>query len=359
MFLAALATILHSQQMPFADPAISRVLVVANVSSPTSLEVAEYYRRRRGLGLNQLVKVDVSTSENVSPSEYEAYVEAPIRKAIAKYGTRVDYVVLTKGIPHKIGDNDPNSIMDGLSLDACLAAMDLAVPPIENMLDEKQTDRAKNPYFGTYEPFDSSRFGMRLVTRLDGYTVADCKALVDHSLTAEGNLGPILIDMDDTKDGPGYEEYQNLMSAANASMKRRGFSVTDDTSRSFLFASSPLIAYIGWGSNDSSFDPRAYRSIRFVPGGITDTAVSTDGRTFLPDPNGQSLIADLIHQGATGAKAYVSEPYASGLSHPDILLDHYVAGFNLAESFYAATPYVKWKDVVIGDPLCRPFGKLP
>jgi len=30
---------------------------------------------------------------------------------------------------------------------------------------------------------------------------------------------------------------------------------------------------------------------------------------------------------------------------------------NLAESFYAASLVAKWKDVVIGDPLCRPYRK--
>jgi hypothetical protein len=28
---------------------------------------------------------------------------------------------------------------------------------------------------------------------------------------------------------------------------------------------------------------------------------------------------------------------------------------NLAEAFYAASPVIRWKDVVIGDPLCRPY----
>ena len=358
MILPALAALVLSRQTP-VDPAVSRVLVVANISSPASLEISEYYRRRRGLSLAQLVKIDVSTSENVSPDEYRSYVERPLRRAIARYGSRVDYVVLTKGIPHKIGDDDLNSTMDGLSLDAALAGMDLNFRPIENMLDEKQAEAAKNPYFGTYAPFDSREYKMRLVTRLDGFTVEDCKALVDRSLEAEGNRGTVLIDTDDTKDGPGYADLQALMLSANEMLKRRGFPVTLETTPAFVGSSTPLLGYVSWGSNDSTFDYRAYRSLRFLPGGIADTFVSTDGRTFLPDPNGQSLIADLIHQGATGAKAYVSEPYASGLTHPDILLDHYVSGFNLAESFYAATPLAKWKDVVIGDPLCRPFGKLP
>jgi tetratricopeptide (TPR) repeat protein len=44
---------------------------------------------------------------------------------------------------------------------------------------------------------------------------------------------------------------------------------------------------------------------------------------------------------------------------PDILFPAYLAGFNLAESFYLALPSLSWHAIVVGDPLCRPFtGKV-
>jgi len=46
--------------------------------------------------------------------------------------------------------------------------MELTAPAIVNVLDDGQREAAQSPYFGTYEPFDSSKFHMRLVTRLDG-----------------------------------------------------------------------------------------------------------------------------------------------------------------------------------------------
>ena len=39
-----------------------------------------------------------------------------------------------------------------------------------------------------------------------------------------------------------------------------------------------------------------------------------------------------------------------------IALDRYTAGYTMAESLYAASHFVGWEDVVIGDPLCCPFG---
>jgi uncharacterized protein (TIGR03790 family) len=88
---------------------------------------------------------------------------------------------------------------------------------------------------------------------------------------------------------------------------------------------------------------------------VCETAVSTSARTFLPTHGGQSLISDLIAQGVTGAKGYTDEPLLQAVASPSILLDRYARGWTLAESYYAASRFVAWEDIVIGDPLCRPF----
>ena len=115
------------------------------------------------------------------------------------------------------------------------------------------------------------------------------------------------------------------------------------------------MGYVSWGSNDAQFDSAAYHAVRFLPGALAETFVSTSARTFGPVTGGQSRIVDLIAQGVTGVKGYVSEPFTLALANPDILFDRYVRGATLAESFYAASYMVLWKDLVIGDPLCAPY----
>jgi tetratricopeptide (TPR) repeat protein len=102
--------------------------------------------------------------------------------------------------------------------------------------------------------------------------------------------------------------------------------------------------------------------------------VSTSGRTFTaPPPNWkvgswdnrqgfyarspESLAGDLIRDGVTGIGASVAEPYLDGSVRPDILFPAYLAGFNLAETFYLATPSLSWTTIVVGDPLCRATGE--
>ena len=57
----------------------------------------------------------------------------------------------------------------------------------------------------------------------------------------------------------------------------------------------------------------------------------------------------------TGVSGHVAEPYLDATIRPQILFPAYLAGFNLAESFYLAMPFLSWQTVIIGDPLCAPF----
>src|SRR5207244_7272486 len=69
----------------------------------------------------------------------------------------------------------------------------------------------------------------------------------------------------------------------------------------------------------------------------------------------QSLTGDLIREGVTGVAGHVAEPDLGGTVRPFILFPAYISGLNLAESFYAAIPYLSWQTIVVGDPLCAPF----
>jgi tetratricopeptide (TPR) repeat protein len=59
----------------------------------------------------------------------------------------------------------------------------------------------------------------------------------------------------------------------------------------------------------------------------------------------------------TGVSGQVGEPYLLGAVRPEILFPAYMAGFNVAEAFYLATPVLSWEALIVGDPLCAPFGR--
>lgn len=328
-----------------------RVLVVINQGSEKSRAIGDYYVRKRSIPSENVVRIDVSTTENISPDEYKYGIEEPVRKAIKRSKNAIDFIVTTKGVPLRLRDDS------GYSVDAFLMAMNLpGVPPIEK-IDRDSIIKSLNPYFNRNEPFSSAKFNMYLVCRLDGYEVEQIKKMIDNSLAAKPEKGPFFFDGAENRQDGGYLAMQKMLGRANDILKTKGFRSTFDSSPKFIAPEGPLMGYCSWGSNDSSFALDIYRRIRFRPGAIAETFVSTSGRTFSRTSGGQSLIADLIEQGVTGVKGYVSEPYTFALAKPDILFDRYTSGFNLAESFYMASQLIKWKDVVIGDPLCRPYGK--
>ena len=323
-----------------------QVLVVVNDRSQASKAIGAYYVKRRQIPAENLVRLSTAEVEETSQDTFESDILKPVRAAIRACPNEIEYVVLTKGIPIRIREG-------GYSVDGRLAAMDL--PSREVRPGMRLTP---NPYFAKNEPFDAAKFGMVLVTRLDGYTVADCKKLVDDSIAAKPEKGPYYFEPAKNRVGGDYGQLQGEMLAAARFLKDRGAKVDIGKAGAFAAPTTALAGYCSWGSNDSSYKRDVYRKLRFKPGALAETFVSTSGRTFSdPDAAGQSLAADLIAQGVTGVKGYVSEPFVFALAHPGLLLDRYTSGYNLAESFYMASMAIGWKDVVIGDPLCRPYGK--
>ena len=341
-----------SSEAPAAKPGAigpGQVLVVVNTRSQASIAVANYYVSKRGVLPSHVVRVSVPADDEIASIPFLADIMKPVRDAIEALPVRIDFIVLTTGLPLRIGGGS------GYSVDAHLAGMKLAIPPMVG-LDTLWLARYRNPYFGSLERFNSERFGMYLVTRLDCAKLSDCFALVDRSVAARPARGPFFFDAAPPSSGDaGYRLMNRALYTAAFRLHFSGLEVELDSTARFVAPPAAVMGYASWGSNDVAFDSSAYHAIRFLPGALAETFVSTSARTFGPVEGGQSRIVDLIAQGVTGVKGYVSEPYTIALADPDILFDRYLRGFTLAEAFYAASRMVLWKDVVIGDPLCAPY----
>lgn len=329
------------------NPAARHVLIIANGAVPPSASLAREYARRRGVPSGNIVLVSSTDREEMTRKEYDRDIEGVVRRALQAVPGPIDYLLIMKGVPIRIREG-------GYSVDATLAGMDLPNPPIKKPL-EAEIRKAISPYFNRNETFSHAKFGLYLTTRLDGYSYAQASRLIDLSLSAKPETGPFLLDEAANRKGEGYSYIQDGLARAAEILRAKGKGAILDTRPEFAAPSDRLAGYCSWGSNDGHFSAELYHKLKFKPGALAETFVSTSGRTFLPTEGGQSLIADLIAQSVTGVKGYVSEPFTFALAKPDILFDRYTSGFNLAESFYMASPVVKWKDVVIGDPLCSPY----
>jgi len=342
-FLLVCSYSVRAQTQP-GPVTVDHVLVVENTRSDDSVAIANYYVLKHALPRANLVRITAPLEEECSLQEFHNQIEAPVKTYLAASKLKIDYILLTKGIPIRTHEGPAG----GFSVDSLLAAMDWA----------QLTTRSPNPYFGRDERFSHARYNLYLVTRLIGYTRADCLRLVDDALAAKPSKGPFLIHTGPGHEDDGYRPVNDGMREAHQLLTKRGLNSILDTANRFPGGTTGLAGYFSWGSNDGHFDKEAYNSLRFMMGAIAETAVSTSARTFEnPNASGQSLIGDLIAQGVTGCKGYVSEPFADSIARADILFARYTSGYTLAESFYMASQYIHWKDMVIGDPICAPYAR--
>jgi uncharacterized protein (TIGR03790 family) len=368
------------------------VLLVVNTNSPISETIAGCYMKKRHI--KNIVYIQCPDSSLNSKQEtiplklYTQLIENPISEYLRSH-SKINFIVLTKGIPIRISDaplgscdehsRDPVDSRGHPSVDSSLASLGYAVLPGAMKINIAGSGAVgiaySNRYWNASEPFSHAKFGGYLVTRLDGYTSADAEALIVRAIESEKHLskGEVLLDVQplfglgDKSNQPApitgtvilrespWSEYNADLRHAHDLMESRGIANELDLRPEFVGNRTNLLAYFSWGSNDARYSASAYQSLSFAPGSISDTAVSTCARTFLPTRGGQSLLVDLISHGLTCGKGYVDEPLLQANASPTIAMDRYTSGYTMAESFYAASHFVGWEDVVVGDPLCCPY----
>jgi uncharacterized protein (TIGR03790 family) len=335
------------------------VLIVVNQPSALSRKIGEYYAERRQIPASNICRLNASTDEEISRSDFNDRIAHPIQDYLRGHNLteKVLYIVTTAGVPLKVRGN--------LGMSAEAASVDSELTLLYFDLHGRAHPvpaGIANPFFGkTNVPFRHPDFPIYLVTRLAGFDFDDVKGIIDRALVAR-NRGKFVIDLKGSDNTQGNTW---LLQAARQLPKDR---VMLDSSRTVLDHESEVIAYASWGSNDPDRKQR-HLGFQWLPGAIMTEYVSTNGRTFARPPDSwnlgawgdpratfagspQSLTADYIHDGVTGASGHVYEPYLQFTLRPNILLPAYYHGRNLAESYYLAIPLLSWMNIVVGDPLC-------
>jgi len=344
---------------PTASPA-DRVLIVVNGRSALSRNIGEYYARRRSVPARHICRIETSPEEEIQRADYDREIAAPIATFLRKNELveRIYYIVTTAGVPLKISGSG------GLGGDAAAVDSELTLlySDIKTGKPHPILGPVPNPFFQKRgAPFAHPQFPMYLVTRLAAYDFEGVKGMIDRSLQAV-NRGKFVIDLKSSSDEPGNDW---LRTAAALLPKDR---VVLDESNAVIYDQTGVIGYAGWGSNDPHRH-RRFLGFHWLPGAIVTEYVSTNGRTFARPPETwnisdwtkkdlwfagapQTLTADYILEGATGASGHVYEPYLHMTPRPDLLLPAYYSGRNLAESYYLAIQGLSWQNIVVGDPLC-------
>ncbi len=368
----------HAQILANWDAA-AETAVVFNPDFPGSEKLAIYYAEKRHIPKARIIGLRCPKEDSMSRAEFDSLLRKPLLNIIESKGwwiseppgtkkpltgsgistpgvllTSLRVLVLMRGVPFQIrreAQNPLQSQEDEASVDSELTVLGLNTPPLKGGL--------RNPWFDQQARFSHfpAASGLLLVGRLDGPDDATVKRMIDDALYAEetGLLGRAVIDLA-LKTG-AYQEGEDWLKRSADTFKQAGIPLYIDRSESVLRDFWPLpdtILYFGWYTDHIS-GAIASPSFRFKRGAIACHLHSFSASIIRT--HDKAWVGPLLSQGAAVTFGNVFEPYLSLTMHFDIFNKRLLEGFTVGEAAWNATPALSWMNVVLGDPLYRPFGK--
>ncbi len=331
------------------------VVVIVNSTDTMSVNIGNYFMQKRNIPSNNIIRLNITNNEEITPAQW-ASIRTQVEDSLAWKGLTANYLVTTKGVPLKVSYG--GSL---LSPDPRNASVDSELMLVNGPSNSVIGGSAvlQHSYYNKNQHFSSATFGFYLVTRLTGYTQADVFNLIDNSgpkTYVSKSIGKFVLDAVPYSTGYGPSSHNTNIPVIQGLLTSAGWSNYFDTTTTYLQNKTNVLGYWSWGSNDVT----ANNGTAAIPGNtwtkasIAETAVSTSARSFLPGTSyGQSLVADWIAEGVTGMSGFVYEPLLFSVADPALLFSRYTnttAGYNLAESFYMASPTISWMQIVVGDP---------
>jgi uncharacterized protein (TIGR03790 family) len=382
--LAVLLSSLVIRQSSFAQLAewnpARETIVLYNTDSASSTALAKVYASLREIPEDRLIGLPLSNEEVISRDEFETTVREPlllkfterrwwdIEKRDLRDPNGVRYaqapqvmkqvirvLVIMRGVPLAVqrtaAGGDGALKADEASVDSELAALGLS--------HRKLPGTIENNYYQSTQRFPrhEKALGQLLVGRLDAADDATVRRMMQDAIKAEreGMWGRAVVDF--SLMDAGYEEGEQWLGRSVASFRGAGIPVFTDRYKDVLRDSWPLpetILYFGWHA-DHSQGAVASKTFRFQPGAIACHLHSLSAAT-LRDRT-KHWCAPLLDQGAAATLGNVWEPHLTLTVHFDLLNARLLEGFTLGEAAWSATPGLSWMNVVIGDPLYRPFAR--
>lgn len=420
-----------------ASAAISgqQVLVVYNSASPDGTALKDHYLAAHP-DIPSSNVCDLNNPVLLTPDLpygfFISLVRDPIRAFINAPGfpdaPDIVAVVLIRPFPHRVydntnqvaGDSPTNASNQFGAGDAIFASVDAELVLLWQDLDSGEAGGSMdshadnmivNPYRFSPDPIDSFPRGnittqktllanggvwrlfgsgatrltagdLVLVTRIDGNTLSDARAIIDRAQDLVINKARVKLlfdeydltiaeDIDDemlfSTGDPffGGDDYEEARDAAIAD----GWTVRYDATFDFITADeepSPLILYASYGENHKLFgagadppgDGTYIVGFDFPRGAIFNTIESYNARGL----NGHSTlfqqeqVADFIAAGGTFAVGHVWEPFAFTVPDNEFLVKNFlIARRTWAEAAWTAISSLSWQHVVIGDALAVPM----
>jgi uncharacterized protein (TIGR03790 family) len=369
----------------------SNVLVLYNQASPDGIAIANYYAQNHP-GVQLLGLSNIPAGEEISASEYLNTIRPQILPALS---SSIDVVVTTKGLPLRIVNSatgptsykDPFNITRSIpagswkqysSLESELTRID-AVSTLNQMGDNcfvsstgKPTfpQPSSNPYYQsstrTSADFHYANYynassyngnvygGMRLTSRLDGYSVADVNASIDRAKHAVvlPQISQIVVD-----DDPASNLVDQMATLKGILTTRSQPCVYDNTTNALTTTINSILGYVSHGVHAGLPADYITSQLQFAlaPGAVFETHESFNAYSFQTGGNtmGQGQLGQWLAVGGTVGVGNVQEPQAGMNYEPneDKIFKMLLDGKTWAEAAWSSIRQLSYVNTVVGDPL--------
>lgn len=307
----------------------SEIAVIVNVNDRESIEIGEYYREKRRVPSQNIIKVDFNAHREVITEKEFNKIKDKIDKIVPD---NVQAFALAWMHPYRVNCMSITTAFAlGYSKDYCA----IGCKPTK-----------KTSYFNStsHQPFKD--FGLRPTMMLAGHSVKEVKELIDRGVASDSTYPT----------GKGY-----LVQTSDKARNTRAFlydqviaTYSDmfdfvKTDAEYIEGKSDVLFYFIGAANVLKIE-----SNRFLPGAIADHLTSAGGALF---GKSQMSILQWIKAGATASYGAVVEPcnFPQKFPNPGVVAGHYLTGESLIEAYWKSVQ-MPGQGVFVGEPLARPYG---
>jgi len=352
-------------------------LVVYNSNDPSSKALAKFYAKQRQIPKDQVVGLKCSAHQEISRDEFNETILNPLVKQFHDKGwwitqqiegntiiiaSKIRFAALMRGVPLKVlkeplppgkqPPTNPFGQVNEASVDSELAVIGVVIPDqIEGYIN--------NPYFSRFlSIFDAGIPQILLVCRIDAPKLETAYRIIRDSIEVEKNrlYGQAYVDIRGLpKSAHSHYVGDQWLRQVVEDLRLYGIPTIVDE-RPGLFPTGYPMAnaalYYGWYATDVS-ESFLNPNFRFKKGAIACHIHSFSAKNLRIDS--KTWTGPLIERGAAASIGNVFEPYLQFTHKLDTLNNRLMSGFTLAESAYMSIRGLSWVNIVVGDPLYRPF----
>jgi uncharacterized protein (TIGR03790 family) len=329
------------------------VAVVVNLNSEASEAIGNHFKTSRNIPLQNVIYIDAPTTEIIDSFQF-ILIKNQIENYLVTNNLKdsINYIVTTKGVPLKVGNNCVFDTLPGMSCASFDSEIGLILGDYASFIGK--SGPLQNPYYGNNTHFSKTEFGFYLVTRLDGYTLSDVINLIDrsgHGIGINKNTTQTVVDISNGYDNDSVY-FSSVFIPAYNFLSENSWNSILDLNFEALYEQSNVFLYLGIGHGPLPFQQLNYE---FVKGSASIMEMCSSSYTFDFNSKGQNdlLLGDLIAEGCTAGYGNVDYIFFGNIISPELFVERYLnatQNYNLAESFYMAGRTLSWQSILIGDP---------